>query len=336
MTQRAPMAKSRPWRRLLKTGTNYGLGPTAGFTNGSVRYEVVPVFGNAVLTVRAKTASQGGTLDIVLLGPDFDMEQIAGGDVALGSLVGTLYSTGAPTQVVVTAGTEAMIQATCRGEGYALIKFTGTGTGTISYCDVAVADEPVGTADGASVSLATRLDAVNDSVAIGAGEAHIGEVGSPILTPSGSFNRPADTTAYAAGDLVANSTTAGSVTPVGLVAARVALGGLSIRRMRLRKSTTSLTNASFRVHAYSVQPTVSNGDNGAWLTPMSGYLGAFDVTMDKAHSDGASGQGVPMVGSEVSAKLASGQTVYFLVEARAAYTPGSGETFTVEGEVFPS
>lgn len=33
-----------------------------------------------------------------------------------------------------------------------------------------------------------------------------------ITTLSGSFTRPSDTTAYASGDLVANSTTAGSVT----------------------------------------------------------------------------------------------------------------------------
>jgi len=46
--------------------------------------------------------------------------------------------------------------------------------------------------------------------------------GSPRIPSTGSFNRPADTFAYAFGDLVANSTTAGSVTPITITAARYA------------------------------------------------------------------------------------------------------------------
>src|SRR5215207_5972656 len=51
-----------------------------------------------------------------------------------------------------------------------------------------------------------------------------------------SFVRPANTTAYAIGDLVANSTTAGSVTPLSVTGARVANGTGSIVYAGLRKS----------------------------------------------------------------------------------------------------
>jgi hypothetical protein len=75
---------------------------------------------------------------------------------------------------------------------------------------------------------------------------------------------------------------------------------------------------------------VTNGDNGAWLSTMSGYLGSFDVTVDRAFSNGASGVGAPSFGSEVSF---TSQTVYALIEARGAYAPGNAETITLTAEV---
>lgn len=107
-----------------------------------VLYDIIPVRGSAKLRVRIKTATNGGTLDVVLLGPDFDVQQARGTQgaaaVAFASLVGTQYTTGNPAQVPVTAGTEAKIDITdLSGESYALVKFTGTvGVGSITYVDV--------------------------------------------------------------------------------------------------------------------------------------------------------------------------------------------------------
>lgn len=150
--------------------------------------------------------------------------------------------------------------------------------------------------------------------------------------PTGNFTRPADTTAYAVGDLVANSTTAGSVAAITIAAARsTGLGGM-VRKVLLLKSTTSTTNASFRVHFYSATPGVpTNGDNGAWLTPDKDiYLGSCDVTMDKSFGDGALGTGVPGAGSEINF---TSDNLYCLLEARAAYAPGNSEVFTLVCEV---
>ena len=170
--------------------------------------------------------------------------------------------------------------------------------------------------------------------AIPAGENHLGEVGGVIANPSSNFTRPADTTAYAVGDLVANSTTNTSVTPLSWTITRVAAGSVMIRRIRLKKSGTSTTNASFRLHLYRTTPaTITNGDNGAWSTTYSDYIGAFDVTCDRAFTDAAHGSsGNPLNGTDICLKLASGSTIYGLLEARAAYTPGNAEVFTVELE----
>lgn len=191
------------------------------------------------------------------------------------------------------------------------------------------------TASPAANTLLGRLKALLTGIILAAGENHIGQIGGTMALASANFTRPADTTAYASGDLVANSTTAGSVAAMQFTATRIAAGSGMIRRLRLRKSGTSVTNASFRLHLFKAAPgTITNGDNGAFSTSgVADYLGALDVTMDRAFTDGATGHGLPVTGSEINFKLASGQTIYGLLEARGAYTPASGETFTADLEI---
>jgi hypothetical protein len=157
-----------------------------------------------------------------------------------------------------------------------------------------------------------------------------------VLTNALAITRPADTTAYALGDLVANSTTAGSVVPLTFANAVLAEGScVRIERVRLYKSSTSTTNASFRLHLFNAAPTgLVNGDNGAFSCNRSGYIGAFDITVDRAFVDAAQGAGVSLTGSPVTAMIASGTTLYGLLEARAAYTPGSAETINAVIEAY--
>lgn len=179
----------------------------------------------------------------------------------------------------------------------------------------------------------TALDQLHADLiaATPAGENHIGQVGGTTVNPTDNFTRPADTTQYASGDLVANSTTAGSVTPGTLTVARIAGGSGMLRRIKLHKSGTSVTSASFRVHFFRSAPsTITNGDNGVFsVSGVADYIGAFDVTLDRAFTDGACGFGTPIVGTEMSFKLASGTTLRYLIEARGTYTPANAEVFTV-------
>lgn len=163
-----------------------------------------------------------------------------------------------------------------------------------------------------------------------------GRAAFPAVITSSTLTRPADTTAYASGDLVANSTTAGSVVALSFASGVLAEGGcVRIERARLYKSGTSTTNASFRLHLFNAAPTgIANGDNGAWSTNRAGYIGAFDVTIDRAFVDGAQGSGISLTGSPMTATIPSGTTLYGLLEARAAYTPGNAETFNAVLEVY--
>lgn len=155
-----------------------------------------------------------------------------------------------------------------------------------------------------------------------------------IFRPSATITRPADTTAYASGDLVANSTTAGSVAYGTLAVGRDKAGMSFLRRCQLSKSGTGVTNASFRVHLFGGAKTFDNGDNGAFSTTRAGYIGAMDVTVDRVFSDGAEGFGVPIVGSEMA--VAGTALVWWALEARGAYTPASAETFTLTLDAYPA
>jgi hypothetical protein len=128
MAPRIPGDKPRPAIRLkgaLKAG--------AATSNGGILYEIVPTRGSSRMRVRIKTATNGGSIDLIPVGPDFDPDQT----VAFGSLTGTLYTSGLPTQVGVTAGTETKIDLELYGENYVIVKFTGTvGAGTITFVDV--------------------------------------------------------------------------------------------------------------------------------------------------------------------------------------------------------
>lgn len=155
-----------------------------------------------------------------------------------------------------------------------------------------------------------------------------------VLT-SNTMTRPSDTTQYASGDLVANSTTAGSVTAMTFDNAARESRVLRVERVRLRKSGTSVTNAQFRVHFYNASPgTPTNGDNGALSTSIANWVGSADVTIDRAGTDGSIGAGLSLTGTPMTIKIGSNNILYALIEARNAYTPASGETFTIKIEAY--
>jgi hypothetical protein len=139
-----------------------------------------------------------------------------------------------------------------------------------------------------------------------------------------TMTRPADTTAYAQGDLVANSTTAGSVTPFSFVIPWKR--SCVIRGVSIKKSGTTATNATFKVHIFKDSPTVANGDNGAISTSYSNKIGVIAPGIMTAHTDSSSTTGYS---GNFYVDTDTDRTLYALLEADAAYTPASAETFIV-------
>ena len=165
-----------------------------------------------------------------------------------------------------------------------------------------------------------------------------------VITPTASFTRPNDTTPYGSGDLVANSTTAGSVSSMKFLLGVGDASGM-IRRARLAKSDDDPTNASFRLHLFSTDPCATaptNGDNGAIQVAIAdgeqSYLGFFDFDMTATGIDifttGNAAVGGLSAGTEILFNLASASSVIFgLLEARAGYTPAANEVFTATLEI---
>jgi hypothetical protein len=182
------------------------------------------------------------------------------------------------------------------------------------------------------------------TVGLNAGTNNIGAVTSnnALIERVASFTRPADTTTYASGDLVANNTTAGSVVPLTFTAVTRSAGdSVRIERARINTSNALLTNASFRLHLFETTPVPTVGDNGVFNTAgvlatsgIDGYLGNFSITLSNSGTTGSSGRGVPDVGSAIIATPATGTSIFGLLEVTAAYVPVSAATFTVSLEAF--
>lgn len=156
---------------------------------------------------------------------------------------------------------------------------------------------------------------------------------------SATVTRPANTTQYAAGDLIANSATAASVTAMSFtVGASGTIGKIATARMY--KSADAPTSATFRLHLFTASPVSTaptNGDNGAIqiATDETGYVGSIDFDMTATavdiHTGGNQAVGVPVSSREIYFDLAADSAaLYGLLEARGTYTPASGEVFTVE------
>lgn len=156
---------------------------------------------------------------------------------------------------------------------------------------------------------------------------------------SASFNTPSGTTAYAIGDLVANSGTAGSVSPMQFSVCRDTSGATGmIRRVRVKTTDTGFAGATVRVHFYKSSPTSAVGDNGAYATTESDWIGDVDVILDHAFSDPLEkGIGVPAAGSEINYDCNSGVAViYGLIETRTAATPQGAKAWIATVEALPN
>lgn len=243
-----------------------------------------------------------------------------------------------PTDTAGTDGDYAMLQMkNGRLWGSSIVTAEATSIGKAE--DVASADADVGV-PAMAVRKATPVNTSGTD-----GDYEMLEVSNGRLWVSGGINivqaasatitRPGDTTAYTSGDLVANSTTAGSVNALQFITlARVSGGGGEITGVTIQKSTNVVTSVALRVHLFTTIPTfVTNGDNTAISTVVvalaKGYLGYVDVSTFVAFSDVAWGSGAPDNSRGSIAFAATAQIIYGIVEARGAFTPGNAEVFTV-------
>ncbi len=155
-----------------------------------------------------------------------------------------------------------------------------------------------------------------------------------ITNPTSVLTRPNDTNAYSINDLIASSTTAGSIVVPSFNIVNSA-GGVIIPRVRLSTNVTTGWGAvTLQVTLWSAAPTYTNGDNGAYAvaTGSANRLAQYQVTLTQ-DADGASGNGALLVGNAAAIKLASGTAIYWDIQTLTAATPIANQTFTITPEL---
>lgn len=167
-----------------------------------------------------------------------------------------------------------------------------------------------------------------------AGENHLGEVGGRTVKINSSFTRPADTAPYAAGDALADSTSAPTVNTV-TNAARINAGSGVILNATLIDSAAVATAGSFEVWVFDTTWTPDN-DN-AIFTPTDSELATlvaivpFNVSYVGDATVGADGNRVyqsdPINRGFVCG--AASRNLFWALVVRNALIPVSGEIFTL-------
>ena len=167
---------------------------------------------------------------------------------------------------------------------------------------------------------------------------YAGNVGGFHTVVLATLTRPDNTTAYATGDGITNSTT----TPLAIEfpnctrwfgTSALLLGGI------MAKSTTTTSQASFVLHLWNDTPPEIPNDNAAYAPTaranFASYLGA--LTVDKSSggtttfADGISKPfTMPSSGSIPFTVSNTSRSLYGILQANANYTPGALEQFRIK------
>lgn len=153
-----------------------------------------------------------------------------------------------------------------------------------------------------------------------------------------SLTRPANTTAYAAGDAVSNSTSA--PVPLTFTNAVRETGGVGVVvSASIATNSNETTKPDLELWLFDAIPTATN-DNAAFVVSDADILNvvgvfAFATSAWRGGTAGTGGtsfaQGAWLANTPAPLfRLAAGTSLYGLLVARNTYTPISGEVFHVK------
>lgn len=142
--------------------------------------------------------------------------------------------------------------------------------------------------------------------------------------------RPADTTAYTAGDVISESTSAGTGFTVSNVVP-ISAGGGWFTRIVVRCSKISIT-PRIRVHIFDSTPanTVFNDNAPATTVYAASITEIATVDLPAMVSGGTNSGSVTFVHDQYINFLLSGTDATVILETLDAFTPASGDTWYVE------
>lgn len=179
--------------------------------------------------------------------------------------------------------------------------------------------------------IAQRLTTVIAGIPLLAGEAHVGEIGGNLVSVATEFTRPADTTAYAANDVVSDSTS--STTMQALAnAARVSGGSGYIVGIKVSTDKKSIT-PRLRVHFFGTNGATIAADNVAYkevYADGSKRLFYYDMPAMTTAADTTNSDMSRSVDTSMRIPyICNATSLYYVLETLDAFTPASGQKITV-------
>lgn len=162
----------------------------------------------------------------------------------------------------------------------------------------------------------------------------------PLQVAAPAMTRPANVTAYTAGNAVSNNQTAASVTPIAWTISDLNDAPVMLTRCEMLSTDTgpATAGATFELWLFNSDPTANSGvggGNGAVFSQkQAGFIGRMSGTF-MAASDGSIAILTPVEGNFIATKPASGtRIIYGLLKTLTAFTPSANSTTftgTMEG-----
>ena len=148
-----------------------------------------------------------------------------------------------------------------------------------------------------------------------------------------SFSRPADTTQYAAGDAVSDSTSSPTVLSFENITDK-AQGAILIQEVLVTSSANESTLPKFNLWLFDAEPTAINDNAAFTLTDAENNTVQAVIALDSDNADtraytATNNSRMEGTNRQRIIRLGTNTTLYGLLEVTNAYTPVSGETFTI-------
>jgi hypothetical protein len=163
----------------------------------------------------------------------------------------------------------------------------------------------------------------------------------PALAANSTFTLPSSTTAYTAGQLMANSATGASVVvPSFSVSPQSAGFDVIVARGELFINDTtaaSWNGQTITIHLWSAAPTFTNGDRSIYspTTGTANHLAAFDCVMSSIYGDGVYGECSINTGNAAVLSIVSPTRIWWTAVAKTGSgTTGASKTVTFIPEIY--
>lgn len=168
------------------------------------------------------------------------------------------------------------------------------------------------------------------NVGLSAGTNQVGRFGYSLKRINTSFTRPADTTAYAIGDAVTNSTSSPAVFQLDLSSIGAVAGqSIEIRKLAVVSSAKQSTLPLFNVYLSPITFTATNDNSALDIDDTTMESGGSWIALDFQNYTNSNSR-VAKENANTPFVLAGSDTkIYGTIQAGNAYTPASGEKFTI-------